>query len=314
MYSIGVDLGGTNIAVGLVTEAGEILYKDSCPTGVGRPYEEILRDMGQLILRVIEHEGKTPADIDFIGVGSPGVSDPETGEIVFANNLYWHHVPVRGELQRYIDKPVYINNDANVAALAEFKAGACRGVRNSVTITLGTGVGSGLIINGQLYAGSHNVGAELGHMIIDLDGIQCNCCNKGCFERYTAATALIREGRRVMFDFPDSLIGQKAGRLENISAKTVIDSAREGDFFALDIFKKYVHTLAMGIINLINLLDPDIIAIGGGVAAAGDFLLEPLRAEVAEHIYFKDLPYARIVPAQLGNDAGIVGAAMLGRI
>ena len=314
MYSIGVDLGGTNIAVGLVDEQGNILHKDSTPTQVGKPYEEILGNMGRLILKVIEDAGKTPDDVEFIGVGSPGVADMKKGEIVFANNLYWFHVPVRAELQKYLDKPVYINNDANVAALAEAMAGAAKGTQNSVTLTLGTGVGGGIIITGKLIAGSHNVGAEIGHMIVEVDGLQCNCKNKGCLERYTSATALVREGRKVAFDYPDSPIAVKAGGYEKVTAKIVIDCAKEGDYFARDIFNKYVHYLSTAIINVINILDPEVICIGGGVAAAGDFLLDAVKAEVSKSLFYDELPYADIVFAQMGNDAGIVGAAMLGRI
>jgi len=314
MY-IGVDLGGTNMAVGLVDEEGKILHKGEVPTGVGRPYQDILRDMAMLILKVIEEAGYKKEDIKSIGIGSPGFADKEQGKIIFANNLFWHNVPVRDEIQKYINVPVYIDNDATVAGLAEAVAGACRGVKNSITLTLGTGVGAGIVIDGKPYSGSHGVGSELGHMIVVVDGLECTCGNRGCWERYTSATALIREGKEAAKKHPDSMINKMVdGDIEKITAKTVIDAAKEGDYAAMEIFKEYIHYLAMGIITIINSFDPDIIAIGGGVAKAGDFLLNAIKEEVAKHIFYKDVPYAKICMAQLGNDAGIIGAAMLGKI
>ncbi|MGI6705768.1 MAG: ROK family protein [Clostridia bacterium] len=314
MYYVGVDLGGTNIGVGLVTEDGRIIHKDEVPTLVGRPYEEILKDMADLIIKVVKESGHTIDEVKYIGIGSPGVADDRVGEIVFANNLYWHHVPVRKEIQKYIQKPVYVDNDANVAGLAEFMVGACKGTNNSITITLGTGVGAGIVINKKVFSGSHGVGSELGHMIVEVDGIPCTCGNRGCLERYTSATALIREGKKGAEENPESLLYKKVqGNLDAMNAKIVIDSVKEGDETAVKIFEKYIYYLAMGIITMINSFDPEIIAIGGGVSRAGDFLMDALRKKVKEHIFYKELPYARLVLAELGNDAGIIGAAMLGR-
>lgn len=314
MY-IGVDLGGTNIAVGLVDEDGNILHKGETPTGVGRPYQDILKDMAMLIIRVTEEAGYKKEDIKSIGIGSPGYADKKTGKIIFANNLFWRNVPVRDELQKYINVPVYIDNDATVAGLAEAVAGACQGVENSITITLGTGVGAGIIINGKPYSGSHGVGSELGHMIVEVDGIECTCGNRGCWERYASATALIQNGKEAAKKNPDSLINKMVdGDLDKITAKTVIDAAKAGDATAMEIFEKYIHYIAMGIITIINSFDPSIIAIGGGVAKAGDFLLNAIKEEVEKHIFYKDVDHAKICLAQLGNDAGIVGAAMLGKV
>jgi len=314
MY-IGVDLGGTNIAVGLVDEKGNIIHKGETPTGVGRPYQEILRDMAMLIIKVTEEAGYKKEDIQSIGIGSPGFADKNLGTIIFANNLFWHNVPVRDELQKYINVPVYIDNDATVAGVAEAVVGACKGFKNSITITLGTGVGSGIIIDGKPYSGSHGVGSELGHIIVEVDGLECTCGNRGCWERYTSATALIREGKEAAQKHPDSMINKAVeGDLDKITAKTVIDAAKAGDAVAMEIFKKYIHYIAMGIITIINAFDPDIIAIGGGVAKAGDFLLNAIKEEVSKHIFYKDVPCAEICMAQLGNDAGIIGAAMLGRV
>lgn len=315
MLYIGVDLGGTKMAAGLVTQDGVILGKASAPTQVGLPHEQILKNMASLIGDVLSETGHTVDDIGAIGIGSPGAVDDSRGTVVFANNLYWRHVSVRGELQKYYDKPVFVDNDANVAALAEMIAGAARGRRNLVLLTLGTGVGSGIVIDGRIFAGSHHVGAELGHLCVQMDGEQCTCGNKGCLERYTSATALVREGRRALIDYPDSIIATKAGgNIDNVTAKIVIDAARERDPMAIDIFDRYIHYLALGIITIINAFDPEVIVLGGGVSAAGDFLLEPLRRHVEEHIFYKDLPHATVELSPLGNDAGIIGAAMLGAI
>ena len=314
MY-IGVDLGGTNIAVGIVDENGKIILKGEVPTGVGRAFEEIIRDMATLINKIIEDSGYKQEDIKAIGVGSPGLPNDEKGIIVFANNLDWFNVPVRDELHKYFDVPIHIENDGNTAGLAEAVAGACQGVDNSITLTLGTGIGSGIIINGKPYSGTHSVGAELGHLIVQVGGIQCTCGNRGCWERYASATALIREGKEAAKNNPDSLINKSVeGNLDKITAKTVIDAAKEGDATALKLFDDYIDYLAMGIITIINAFDPAIIAIGGGVAKAGDFLMDALKEKVKEHIFYKEAAYGKITRAVLGNDAGIIGAAMLGKL
>ena len=314
MY-IGVDLGGTNIAVGVVDENGKILHKGETPTGVGRPFEVIVKDMGDLVNRVIQESGYKVEDMKSIGIGSPGLPDKENGVIVFANNLGWHNVPLREELQKHVNLPVYIENDGNTAGLAEVVAGACKGAKNSITITLGTGIGSGIVIDGKPYSGAHSVGAELGHLVVQVDGIPCTCGNKGCWERYASATAIIREGKEAAGKNPESLIYKLVdGDMDKITAKTVIDAAKEGDETAMELFDRFIYYLTMGIITIINSFDPEIIAIGGGVAKAGDFLMDALLEKVKKHIFYKSAPYAKIVFATMGNDAGIVGAAMLGKL
>lgn len=314
MIYIGVDLGGTNIAVGLVDEEGKILLKGSTPTLLERGPEPIIQDMGKLALELLEKGGYTIDDVASIGVGVPGVTNPETGVISFCTNLRWHNVPLTEILSKIIDKPIYIENDATVAALAESVAGVSKGLKNSIFLTLGTGVGGGIIIDGKIYAGTHHVGSELGHMTINVEGIRCTCGNVGCWEQYSSATALIRMGREAAEANPDCLIAKLVGGdLSKIEAKTVIDAAREKDPVVEKVYAKYIYYLAMGIVALINAFDPELFALGGGVSKAGDFLLEPLREEVKKYIFYKDLPYARIELAALGNDAGIIGAAMLGK-
>ena len=312
MLYVGIDLGGTNIAVGIVDENGTILHKDETPTLVGRPYQEILHDMGQLALKVIGDSGHTLDEVAGIGAGVPGVAN-EDGVVVFATNLFWHNVPMADELHKYLPgKPIFIDNDGNVAGLAEYFAGVSKGTKNSVFLTLGTGVGGGFVVDGKLVTGSHHVGAEIGHMVIAIDGEQCTCGNKGCWERYTSATALIARGKEAAQANPTCLIAQKCGGdLEKIDARIVIDSARELDPVAVKIFDDYAYYMAIGLVNIVNIFDPEVIALGGGVSRAGDFLLDAIRKKTDAMVMYKTMPYARIEIAQLGNDAGIIGAAML---
>lgn len=313
MLYIGVDLGGTKIAAGIVDENGQILFKDSIFTKSERPFEQVAADMASLILSIIQKAGYSMSDIGGIGIGSPGAIDNEHGVVVFANNLGWHNVKLRSELQKYINLPIYMENDANVAGLAESVFGAGQGIKNAIALTLGTGIGGAIIINGKIYGGTHHVGAELGHLIVQVDGgRQCTCGNSGCWERYASATALINFGKEAVLEHPDSMILKLTnGNPDCINAKIIEDAARAGDQIAVEIFDRYIYYLAMGIISIINAFDPEVIIIGGGVSGAGDFLLKPLIEKVKEHIFYKELDYADIRLAKLGNDAGIIGAAML---
>ncbi|MBE5766292.1 MAG: ROK family protein [Clostridiales bacterium] len=313
MY-VGIDLGGTGIKAGLITEDGTILAQADCPTGVERGHEAVIADMAKLALTVIEKGGKTLDDVKSIGIGLPGVQDPRTGHVPFCTNLYWHDVPVIELMNKYIDKPIYFDNDATVAGLAESVAGVSAGVKNSVFITLGTGVGGAIIIDGKPYSGANGVGSEVGHMITVIDGEPCTCGNSGCWERYASATAIIRMGREVAEKKPAGSIARAVGGdLSRITAKTIFDLAKEGDPDATELFNRYVYYLCVGIVNIINCVDPEVLVIGGGVSKAGDFLLNAVRAKLPSMVFYKAMPYARIELATLGNDAGIIGAAMLGR-
>lgn len=313
MLYIGIDLGGTGIKAGVVDEKGNILSKASCPTGVERGYEAVIRDMAALCVEAAEKSGHTMNDIHSIGIGIPGIFDPASQMVPFCTNLGWHQVPILSEMAKYTDRPVYVDNDATVAGLAEAVAGVSAGVANSVFVTLGTGVGGGIILDGKPYAGPHGVASEIGHMITVAGGELCTCGNHGCWERYASATAIIREGRKFAEAHPECAIAKAVnGNLDEITAKTVIDLAKEGDADASMLFDNYVTHLCVGLVNLINLYDPEIIALGGGVSHAGEFLLDAVRAKLPSMVFYKTMPYARIELARLGNDAGIIGAAMLG--
>ena len=314
MVYIGIDLGGTGIKVGVVDEKGRILHQGETPTLVGRPYQEIIRDMGECSLKAVENSGHRVSDVAAIGIGIPGIADPNTGVVVFCTNLGWHDVPLRSELQKYIDKPVFIDNDATVAGYAESVAGVSAGCSSSVFLTLGTGVGGGIVINGRPWSGAHGVGSEIGHICLEIEGEPCTCGNNGCAERYTSATAIIRMATQAVKQHPSSLMHTLCGGdVSKLNAKIVFDAAKEGDDAAVKIFRRYVNYLCMLIDSIIALLDPEMIVLGGGVSRAGAFLLDAVRERLPRYLMFKTMPYSRIEIAKLGADAGIIGAAMLGR-
>ena len=314
MLYIGIDLGGTGIKAGVVDENGNILVKDSCPTGAERGYEAVVRDMASLAKSVAEKSGHALSDIRAIGIGLPGIMDQRTGIVPFCTNLAWHEVPLIAEMGKYTDVPVYADNDATVAALAESVAGVSAGHGSSVFVTLGTGVGGGVILNGKVFSGSHGVATEIGHIVTVDGGELCTCGKRGCWERYASATALIREGRRLCERKPDTrLLKAVNGDAQAITAKHVIDLAKAGDPDCSALFDDYVHHLCVGLVNLINVYDPEVIALGGGVSHSGQFLLDAINAKLPGMVFFKTMPYAEIALAKLTNDAGIIGAAMLGK-
>ena len=313
MVYIGFDVGGTGVQVGIVSREGEILCKGGIVTRIDIPFAEQIKAMADCALLTLAKSGHSIDEVAAVGAGIPGVVDPRTGRIAFCPNLGWKDVDFAGEMRKHIDKPVFMDNDATVAGLAESVAGVSAGTHSSVFLTLGTGVGGGIVIGGKVWSGFHGVGSEIGHMIIEMDGKDCNCGNRGCLERYCSATGIILAARAAVMQYQDSVILQKAeGDPMKINAKIVFDAAKEGDELALRLFGDYVKALATTIVNIIHFLDPEVIALGGGVSKAGDFLLDAVRAEVAKMVMYKTLPYARIEIAKLGPDAGIIGAAMLG--
>lgn len=315
MYFIGVDLGGTSIKAAVVSEEGKILIKDSVPTYAERSSGEILKDMAMLIKDLIAEAGLKEEQITSIGVGSPGTPDVENGVLLYANNFAdFNNAPIRSELQKYFDMPVYLENDANVAALGESLVGAGQGYKNCVAITLGTGVGSGIIINGKIYGGSFHGGAEFGHMVIEAGGEPCTCGRKGCWEAYSSATAIIRDGRVAAARNPKSLINEYVdGDLSEVNAKVVFDAYHAGDESAIAVVKRYIRYLAVGVVNTINTLEPEVLVIGGGVSAQRDNLLNPLKEEVNSETYGGESKTILKI-AELGNDAGVIGAALLGKV
>lgn len=318
MYRIGIDLGGTNIAVGLVNEDLKIVKKLSVPTRADRPGEEIAADMAKACRDLIASENIGISEIEAVGIASPGIANHDTGVIEYANNLPFKQFPLADLVRK--DFPVAkinVENDANAAAWGEAVAGAAKGTRNSVMITLGTGVGGGVIIDNKVFSGFNYAGAELGHIVICAGGKPCSCGRFGCWEAYSSATALIRmteakinacvrSGRK-------TLMKDIADERGKISARTSYDAQRRGDFAATEVINEYLHYLAIGITNIINIFQPEVLSIGGGISNEKDNLLDPLIPLIREEQYGTGLvTNTRIVIAKLGNDAGIIGAATLG--
>ena len=312
MIRIGIDVGGTGIQIGVVNRKNSIMKEGSIPTRTDIPFEQQIRQMADCVVSTVHAAGLNVEDIESIGVGIPGIASAKTGEIIKCTNMGWFHMPFREVFTRYLNKPVHIDNDANVAALAESVAGVSAGTTSSVFITIGTGIGSGIIINGKIWSGAHHIGGELGHVIFDLNGVPCTCGNHGCLERYCSATALIRMAREAVAEHPDSLIlSSVGGDPMKIEAKTVFDSARAEDPLAMKVYRDYIRCLAQAVASVVNLLDPEVIVLGGGVSKAGSFLLDPLAEEYPKYVLFNDQSLPPVKLAVLGSEAGIIGAAML---
>lgn len=313
MYRIGIDLGGTNIAVGVVDSGYHLISEASVPAGAGRPAEQVVADMCRAVELALDKAGLTARDCASIGVGAPGTCDPQRGVVVCAYNLGWFDVPVCRMLTEHFGLPARLSNDANCAALAETVAGAAVGCRNMVLITLGTGVGGGIIIDGKIYGGFNFAGAELGHTVIMVDGELCTCGRFGCWEAYAAATALINQTRRAMVNHPDSAMWSIAEDLDKVNGRTAFDGMRAGDAVAAQVVDTYIKYIATGLINVINIFQPEVLCIGGGICKEGDTLLKPLAAHIERERYSKYSSHqTRLCVATLGNDAGIIGAAFLG--
>ncbi len=311
MYYIGIDVGGTNLKAGLVREDGQILAVERTPLAFENP-EQFARTLAQLGQSVLHQAGIPASDVVSAGIGIPGAV--AGGDILYTCNIPLRDVPLSRLFRQHLDVPVLLENDANCAAVGEWLCGAGRGTQQFIVVTLGTGVGGGLILNGKLYSGSGMVG-EVGHMVIQHGGAPCNCGRRGCWEAYASATGLIRMTREAMEAHPESLLHTVAAQSGCVEGRTAFDAAVQGDETALALCRDYVSYLAAGVTNLINILQPEAVAIGGGVAAAPDGLLfTPLREIVERECYPRHTgQIPRIVRAELGNDAGIIGAALLKR-
>ena len=308
MYRIGIDLGGTNIAVGVVDENYQLLAQHSVPTLAQRSAEEVIRDMGDAVETALAKAGITVADCESMGIGSPGTCDSEKGIVASAYHLGWFDVPICAMLRERFGIPVRLSNDANCAALAETVAGAAIGCKNMVLITLGTGVGGGIIIDGKIYAGMRSAGAELGHTLLVLDGEPCSCGRRGCWETYASATALIRQAEKAAAQHPESLLA----KAEKMTGLVVFEAADRGDCAAQAVIDRYCEYVAAGFTDLVNALAPEMILLGGGISRQGERILAPIRDYVVRNCFGqKDGAVPVIAAAKLGNEAGIIGAAAL---
>ncbi len=307
MY-IGIDLGGTNIAVGLVDENGKILHSDSVPTLKERHWSEIVKDMAALAEKVVLENGHTLGEVKAVGIGCPGSIDKENGVVVYSNNIVMHNVPVAAEFRKYMDLPVFLENDANAAALGEYTT-CGEGVDSFVFMTLGTGVGGGIILNGKVWSGFNGAGAEIGHQTLVFGGEPCTCGRRGCLEAYASVTALIKQTEKAMAEWPVSIMNAWAQEKGKVSGRTAFECARLGDPMAIKVRDRYIEYVAEGICSIVNVLQPEILAIGGGISREGDVLLDPIKAYFAENDYNKHMKKTDIRIARLFGDAGIVGAA-----
>ena len=315
MMYLGIDVGGTNIAVGVVNENKEIIAKASNKSPVPCTMDEFCDTMALTAKQAMEKAGITLEDIPWVGIGCPGTVNRGTGIIEFTNNLHFSNWPlVEMMKERMGGKDVIIENDANAAAYGEYKAGALKGAQNAVAITLGTGIGSGIIIDGKIYAGNNYAAGEMGHMVIVYDGRQCNCGRKGCWERYASATGLIITTKESMEQNKDSVMWELCGGdINKASGRTAFDAMRKGDEAGKQVVDHFTNYLGCGLVNVINTFQPDILCIGGGICNEGETLLAPVRTYVDNEQYAMNAKLkTNICRAELGNDAGIIGAALLG--
>lgn len=319
MYRIGIDLGGTNIAAGIVNESFEILCKASIPTGAHRSAKEITADMAAICYTVCEKAGISPSEIESVGIASPGIANHDEGIIEYCCNIpSLNQCNVCEAVKAGFPVPhVFVENDANAAAWGEAIAGAAKGSSSSVMITLGTGVGGGIILNDQVISGFNYAGGELGHIVIQAGGQPCGCGRKGCWEAYSSASALIRMTRDKLEQCHEqgrsTLMERLVAEGGKVSGRTAFEALRQGDAAGGEVVEEYVYYLAQGLANIINIFQPEVLSIGGGVSGEGDYLLNMLLPRIREEVYGQGIvPSTDIRIAALGNDAGIIGGAVLG--
>ena len=313
MLRIGIDLGGTKIAAGLVDENRVLGPSIQEPTGLPRPAGELAEAIYHLAYRLLKEQGLTFQDVESVGIGIPGTVNKETDCIEYANNFGFENVPFLKMLKELFPCPVYGENDAKAAAWGEYLAGAGRGSRSMTAVTLGTGVGGGIILNGKILEGHNGSAGELGHMVIHQNGRPCTCGRRGCLEAYASATALVSRAKEAMEHCETSMLWNLCGRnLSEVNGRIIFEASKKGDPTACEVLDSFTEDLSDGIANIINILQPEVLCIGGGLSGAGEALLAPVREKTAPKIYSRaSEKNTRIVLAELGNGAGIIGAACL---
>lgn len=314
MY-IGIDLGGTNIAAGLVDAKGRMLFKHSVPTDSKRGALAVIESMIELV-KTIRKSAPVDAEITGVGIGIPGIADPSTGVVLACVNLGWFDVPLKDMMSQSIDLPIYIGNDATVAAVAEFEVAQKGQYKDAVMITLGTGVGGGVMVGGHMLSGHHGIGSEIGHMKVGEGLYTCGCGGNGCLETFCSSTAIIHFAKHLMTTTNQRtlLTELSDGQMEAIDGAMIFKAARAGDALAQMVVDRMVKYLSIGIINVVSLLDPQAVFIGGGLSGAGDYFLDKVKETVETLKYFKGSPCASIEIAQFKNDAGIIGAALFAKL
>ena len=317
-YAFGIDLGGTTAKIGLFKTTGELLEKWEVPTDTSNAGEHILENLAAAVQGKMQEKGLAAAQVEGVGVGVPGpVLDSRIVPIICANLGGWGKHNVAEELSTMLGGiRVLVGNDANVAALGEIWMGAAKGCRSAVMVTLGTGVGGGVIINGKIYSGFNSFGGELGHTVIVYNGEPCPCGRRGCLESYASATALIKQTRESMKNHTESRLWKICPNISEINGKTAFDAMRAGSKAGAEVVNRYINYLGCGLTNFINVFQPEMLLIGGGVSKEGETLLDPLRKILAVETYGSDMdaPKTKIGVCTLRNDAGTIGAANLHRL
>ena len=309
-YYVGIDLGGMSAKCAVLKD-GVLCGMSRCKTDKNLTPEETAQELAALAEEAIRLSGIAKSEIGGVGIGSPGIIDSEEGEVVSWTNFGWKNVKLSRLVGKKLALPVSVLNDANAAALGEYTYGAAKEYRSAVMITVGTGVGSGIVFDGKLFEGNGGAGAELGHEVIRFGGEKCSCGRRGCLEAYASATALIRQAKRAMALNTDSLLWQLcSGDIEAVNGKIIFEALHAGDKTARAVFNRYVKYLSEGVINAVNIFRPEAVIIGGGISAQGETLTAPIQRKVdKEMLGGKETPSVKVVAATLGNDAGIFGAA-----
>ena len=314
MYYLGIDIGASNIAAAVVSNDFSILGRAKVKVRTGICAAEFCDDIAATVRTAAQQAGVNMSDIAYCGIGCPGVISSHSGVLEYSSNLGYSDLPLGYEMSKRLGMSTYIENDANCAALGEVCAGAAKDAQSALVVTVGTGIGGGIVIDGKIYSGVNGIAGEIGHMVIFPGGDECSCGRKGCWEAYASATALKRRTREAMEADPDSLMWKYAPSLDKVSGKTAFRAMADGDASATLVVESYIYYLAEGIANCINILQPEVVCIGGGVSNEGDNLMEPLREHVSRYRFGRgNIRQPRIVAAQLSGEAGIIGAAMLGR-
>ncbi len=311
-YIIAVDLGGTNIRAAVVSQNGKIIEKKDTPTKVAEGHEIVIQQMKELIWEVVKKANVDIQQISGIGISSPGPLNTKTGVIIDTPNLNWKNVCLKDAIQQEFHLPTYVDNDGNLAALGEQWLGAGKDVENLVCLTLGTGIGGGIIINGEIFHGSNDYAGELGHVIVEPDGFKCGCGNHGCMEAYASGTGIVQRTIRAIKKGRKTVISELVeGELEKITSLVVYQAALKQDELSNYIIKETGQYLGIGIISIVNILNPQLVIIGGRVAQMGNLILKYVEEEVAKRAYLEPCKQISIVLAQLGDDAGIIGATKM---
>lgn len=314
LYSVAIDLGGTNIGAGVVDKNGELLTKVSVPVADSGNIEGLLHEVAEAARLAVSDIGMEISDMLFAGVGIPGVCRSEKGPVIFAPNIYWKEIDAAAALEKELGIQVLLGNDADCAALGEYRLGFGRQFKSMLMLTLGTGVGGAVIYDGELFSGLGPFGGEFGHIPIVHGGVQCGCGKRGCFEAYASAIALKRQTRELAAEHPESLIWEMCkGDLSNVGGRTAFDAADMGDETGAAVVEQYISYLADGISGLVNVLRPEVVILGGGVSNQGASLIDPLNEKVRSMCYASGgIEPPRVIKARLGNSAGIIGAGLLG--